>query len=80
MSSSKKAAAPTLPRMYPIAEVAEMFGRAPRTIRNWIAHGRLQSIKIGNAVFVPQSQIDTLLSAPNTPKHGDQKTACYSNE
>src|ERR1035437_9493865 len=75
MAPPKKSAASTLPRMFPIAEIAEMFGRAPRQIRSWIADGRLQVVKVGNAVFIPQAQIDTLLSTPNTPKQGSPKSA-----
>ena len=80
MASPKKSAAPTLPRMFTMAEIAEMFGRAPRTIRSWIADGRLQAVKVGNAVFVPQAQIDTLLSTPNTPKQRSPKSARNSNQ
>jgi hypothetical protein len=54
-----------LPRLFSMAEVATMFGRAPRTIRSWIARGLLKPIKIGNAVFIPQAQIDALMGAPH---------------
>jgi helix-turn-helix protein len=54
-----------LPRMLSIADLAEMFGRAPRTIRSWIARGIFAPIKVGNAVFIPQTQVDALLSKPN---------------
>ena len=50
-----------MPRLHAVSDVAEMFGRAPRTIRNWIARGLLTPIKVGNAVFIPQDQIDALL-------------------
>lgn len=50
-----------MPRLHAVSEVAEMFGRAPRTIRSWIARGLLAPIKVGNAVFIPQDQIDALL-------------------
>lgn len=50
-----------LPRLYAVSDLAEMFGRAPRTIRSWIARGLLAPIKVGNAVFIPQDQIDALL-------------------
>lgn len=52
---------PLLPRLHAVSDVAEMFGRAPRTIRSWIARGLLAPIKVGNAVFIPQDQIDALL-------------------
>jgi len=49
------------PRLHAVFDMAEMFGRAPRTIRSWIARGLLTPIKVGNAVFIPQNQIDALL-------------------
>ena len=57
-----------LPRMLSIAEVAEMFGRAPRTIRSWIARDLFQPVKIGHAVFIPETQLDALLTAPKPVK------------
>lgn len=50
--------------MYSMAEVAAMFGRRPRTIRSWIARGLLNTVKIGNAVFIPQAQVDALMGIP----------------
>ena len=57
-----------LPRMLSVAEVADMFGRAPRTIRSWIRRGIFQPIKVGNSVFIPQGQVDALLCAPKVSK------------
>jgi hypothetical protein len=59
-----------LPRMFSMAEVATMFGRAPRTIRSWIARGLLKPIKVGNAVFIPQAQIDALMGTPEPSDPG----------
>ena len=53
----------TLPQMLSVAEVAEIFGRAPRTIRSWIARGLFQPVKVGHAVFIPETQIGTMLTA-----------------
>ena len=50
-----------LPRMLSVVDVAEIFGRAPRTVRSWIARDIFQPIKVGNAVFIPQEQVDALL-------------------
>lgn len=59
---------PLLPRLHAVSDVAEMFGRAPRTIRSWIARGLLAPIKVGNAVFIPQDQIDALLTRGQADK------------
>ena len=57
-----------LPRMLSIAEVAEMFGRAPRTIRSWIARGLFQPVRIGHAVFIPEAQLDALSTSSQPMK------------
>ena len=59
-----KPAQPELPRMLSIADVADIFGRAPRTIRSWITRGIFEPIKVGNAVFIPQEQVDAMLIMP----------------
>jgi excisionase family DNA binding protein len=73
VTGSEKPAARVLPQMFSIAEVAEMFGRAPRTIRSWIERGLLKPVKVGNSVFIPQDQIDALLSATDPPKSGPRQ-------
>ena len=50
--------------MLSIADVAEMFGRSPRTIRSWITRGILKPVKVGNAVFIPETQVKSLLRGP----------------
>jgi uncharacterized protein YjcR len=50
--------------MLSIADVGEMFGRSPRTIRSWIARGIFDSVKVGNAVFIPEAQVEALLQKP----------------
>ena len=57
--------------MRSVADVAEMFGRSPRTIRSWIARGIFDPVKVGNAVFIPEAQVEALLRKPKakpTPK------------
>ena len=68
MKSLKNPTIDELPRMRSTSEVAQMFGRAPRTIRSWIERGFFQPIKVGNAVFIPQAQIDALLSRQSPSK------------
>jgi hypothetical protein len=50
-----------LRRRFRIAQVAEAFGCAPRTVRSWIANGLLEREKIGNAVFIREDQIEAML-------------------
>jgi uncharacterized protein YjcR len=68
------------PRLFSVAEIATMFGRAPRTIRSWIARELFQPVKVGNAVFIPEAQIDALLSK-SAPSHAatDNADNAYGN-
>ncbi len=49
-----------------VTEVGEIFGRAPRTIRSWIARGLLRPVRVGGSVFVPLTQIEALLVPAET--------------
>ncbi len=53
-----------MPRMLSINEVAAIFGRAPRTIRSWVARGLLKPVRVGHAVFIPEAQVDALMGLP----------------
>ena len=61
---------PKPPHFYTMAEVAEMFGRKPRTIRHWIAQGHLKRTKVGNAVFISEHEIDALAASAEAPAGG----------
>jgi excisionase family DNA binding protein len=50
-------------RLLSIAEVADIFGRSPRTVRLWLKQGRLPIVRIGRAPFVPETAIDRLTEA-----------------
>jgi uncharacterized protein YjcR len=52
-----------LRRRFRIAQVAEAFGCAPRTVRSWIEKGLLERENIGNAVFIREDQIEAMLLA-----------------
>lgn len=61
-------------QVFSIAEVAELFGRRPRTIRSWIARGLLRPVRVGRSVFIPGVQVDALLTGLPIPEH-DPDTA-----
>ena len=44
-----------------IARVAEWFGRSPRTVRWWLASGRLPVVRIGRTPFVPVEALDRMV-------------------
>lgn len=45
-------------RFYSVAEVAEILGKSPKTIRHWISCGELRATKIGGAILIPKHVID----------------------
>ena len=53
--------APSGEKMLSIARVAERFGRSPRTVRWWIATGRLPVVRIGRTPFVPVEALDRMV-------------------
>ena len=65
-------AAGVLRRRFRIAQVAEAFGRAPRTVRSWIEKGLLEREKIGNAVFIREDQIEAMLLGNTREKTGSK--------
>lgn len=54
--------------MLTIARVAERFGRSPRTVRWWIATGRLPVVRIGRTPFVPVKALEQLIEEALAPK------------
>jgi excisionase family DNA binding protein len=50
------------------AQVAEMLGLKPVTIRQWIAKRKLASVKVGDrAVRIPASEVEKLIERGFTP-------------
>ncbi len=56
------------------AQVAEMLGLKPVTIRQWIAKGKIGSVKIGDrAVRIPVSEIQKLIERGYRPARPERK-------
>lgn len=45
-----------------VTEVAKRFAVAERTVRRWIADGRLEALRLGRAVRIEEAAIDDFLS------------------
>lgn len=58
------------------AQVAALFNRSPRTVRWWVASGRLPHIKIGGAKFIPRAAIDRLIGGFGEGCAGDRAGSC----
>lgn len=46
--------------MLPVKEVAKRLGLAEITVRQWIQHGKIKSVKIGRVRRIPESEVDRL--------------------
>ncbi|MBS5905387.1 MAG: helix-turn-helix domain-containing protein [Acetobacteraceae bacterium] len=42
-------------------EVATLFRRTDRTIRNWVARGLLKPVRVGRAVYFRRSDVEKIL-------------------
>ena len=61
-SECDQAEMPTLDRLFTQGEVAQLFRRSRRTIRSWVASGRLPQCKFGRATYYRRSDIERIIS------------------
>lgn len=47
---------------YTIPEVAEILRVTTNTVRNWIAKGRMKSIRIGRPIYITDKEVKEFLS------------------
>jgi excisionase family DNA binding protein len=52
-----------MPVLLSAAQVARIFGRSERTIRNWVRAGHLRPVRVGRSVFFRADDIHALLDA-----------------
>jgi excisionase family DNA binding protein len=52
-----------MPVLLSTEQVARIFGRSKRTIRNWIRAGHLHPVRVGRSVFFRANDIHALLDA-----------------
>jgi excisionase family DNA binding protein len=52
-----------MPALLSAAQVAQIFGRSKRTIRNWVRAGHLHPVRLGRSVFFRADDIHALLEA-----------------
>jgi excisionase family DNA binding protein len=50
-----------------VEQAAEKLGLAEATVRAWMAQRRIEYIKLGRAVRVPESEIERLIAAGTVP-------------
>lgn len=48
-------------KMLTVKEVAKILSMAEVTIRQWIQHNQIKSIKVGNARRIPTSEVERIL-------------------
>jgi len=47
-------------KYYTLGEVAERFRKTPRTVRRWIQEGRLEAVKVGGRILIPEKAVQSL--------------------
>ncbi|WP_338929180.1 helix-turn-helix domain-containing protein (plasmid) [Roseomonas mucosa] len=52
---------PSLPKLLTAAEVAAVFRRSERALRDWVRRGHLVPVRIGRAVFFREEEVRALL-------------------
>lgn len=52
----------SLPRLLTAAEVAAVFRRSERALRDWVRRGHLVPVRIGRAVFFREEEVRALLN------------------
>ena len=67
--SSRRGSAPKARIAYTVAEVAELLGKHPNTVYEWVRKGVLPSERIGNTIYIPKWAL-ARLQAP--PPEGDE--------
>lgn len=57
-----------------IAELAAMIGREPKTVRNWIAEGKLKAVHLVGVPMLAMSHLESLLTGyvPDDAKNGQK--------
>ena len=56
-----------MPELLSAAQVARIFGRSERTIRNWVRAGHLRPVRVGRSAFFRADDIHALLDAASHP-------------
>lgn len=54
-------------RLKTIREVAEELGLAMVTVRTWLAQRRLEYVKLGRCVRIPQSEVERIVAQGTVP-------------
>lgn len=48
-------------KMYTVSETAEMLRKSEITIRQWVQHNKIESVKVGGSRLIPESAIEKKL-------------------
>ncbi len=48
-------------KLYSVKEVANLLSMAEVTVRQWIQHGKLKSVKIGNSRRISETEVKRIM-------------------
>lgn len=54
-------------KKYPIREAAPILGKAEKTLRTWIADGKIGVLRIGRNIYLPESELQRVLDESFVP-------------
>ena len=54
-------------KLFPIPEAAERLGLKPATVRFWVWTRRIEYVKVGRAVRIPESAIQRVIEQGTVP-------------
>ena len=60
---------------FTIDELAQMIGRSPKTVKNWITEGKLHALHLVGVPMIAMSHLESLLTGFVPPEAKDGLTA-----
>jgi excisionase family DNA binding protein len=54
-------------RLLTVAEAAERLDLAQKTVRTWIAQRKLECVRVGRLVKIPETEVEGLIASNRTP-------------
>ncbi len=53
-----------------IKEFAELIGKSPKTVQNWVSNGDIPHIKVGSSIMFKKTSVAAWLAAKEKKKNG----------
>lgn len=67
------------PRLWTVDEFARLWGRSTKTVRRWIREGKVDVVRLGGTVRIPNSEVERLTNA-HPPEDDDDPGTVVGDE